>query len=164
MKPARAGSAVTRAPGLSVNRTRHERPVDDAVSVIRVDGEDGSPLAAVISFTAHPITIGGITREWDAEYPGAMRAAFAEARRVSSRCSSRAARATSRRSQTGGSATGRRAVTRTRRETSSDGSSPSRARGVRANRADPDARVAAASEWLELRRRRHAYSATRSAR
>jgi hypothetical protein len=55
---------------------RHERPVDDSLAVIRIDGEDGTPLAAIASFTAHPITVGGIGREWDAEYPGPFRAAF----------------------------------------------------------------------------------------
>jgi hypothetical protein len=160
MRPARAGSAVTRAPGLSVNRTRHERPVDDAVSVIRVDGEDGSPLAAVISFTAHPITIGGITREWDAEYPGAMRAAFVQdAPGVEplfvQGCAGDVAPFTdwwfgnweaSRHSYASRDELGRQLA---------------EAALTAYDRVEPthDARVAAASEWLELRRRRHAYSA-----
>ncbi len=160
MKPARTGSAVTRAPGLSVNRTRHERPVDDAVSVIRVDGEDGSPLAAVINFTAHPITIGGITREWDAEYPGAMRAAFARGAPGAEPmfvqgCAGDVAPFTdwwfgnwqaSRHSYEARDELGRQLA---------DAALTAYAR------AEPtgDARVAAASEWLELRRRRHAYSA-----
>src|SRR5207247_4595248 len=63
MQPARIGSAVTNAPGLSVNRTRHERPVDDSLAVIRVDREDGSPLAALVNLTAHPTTLGGTPRE-----------------------------------------------------------------------------------------------------
>jgi neutral ceramidase len=160
MKPARAGSAVTRAPGLSVNRTRRERPVDDAVSVIRVDGGDGSPLAAVISFTAHPITIGGITREWDAEYPGAMRAAFVQGApgvepMFVQGCAGDVAPFTdwwfgnsdaSRHSYASRDELGRQLAEAAL--TAYERIEPT-----------PDARVAAASEWLELRRRRHAYSA-----
>jgi hypothetical protein len=151
---------VTHAPGLSVNRTRHERPVDDTVSVIRVDGDDGSPLAAVISFTAHPITIGGITREWDAEYPGAMRAAFADAApgveaMFVQGCAGDVAPFTdwwfgnweaSRHSYASRDELGRKLAA---------------AAHMAYERIEPtpDARVAAANEWLELRRRRHAYPA-----
>jgi len=78
-RPVRVGAAVGRLEGWSGNRVRHERPVDDSVTVVRVDGEDGSPLAAVVSFTAHPITVGGIGRDWDAEYPGPFREAMAAA-------------------------------------------------------------------------------------
>jgi hypothetical protein len=74
--PARVGSAVGAAPGLSGNRVHRERPIDDSLAVIRLDRADGAPLAALVSFSAHPITIGGITREWDAEYPAPLRAAM----------------------------------------------------------------------------------------
>jgi neutral ceramidase len=160
MRPARVGSGVTQAPGLSVNRTRRERPVDDSLSVIRVDGADGSPLAALISFTAHPITVGGITREWDAEYPGPLREAFAaEARGVEPMfiqgCAGDVAPFTdwwfgnweaSRHSYESRDELGRKLAASAldvynEVETTSD------------------TRVAAASEWLELRRRRHEYSA-----
>ena len=160
LRPARVGSAVTQAPGLSVNRVRHERPVDDTMSVIRVDGADGLPLAALISFTAHPITIGGITREWDAEYPGPMRAAFAEAvpdvePMFVQGCAGDVAPFTdwwfgnweaSRHSYASRDELGRKLAAAAL--TAYEGIEPT-----------SDARVAAASEWLELRRRRHAYSA-----
>lgn len=71
--PARIGSATGRAPGLSGNRVVKERPVDDSVTVIRVDRANGRPLAAVVSMAAHPITVGGSTVLWDAEYIAPLR-------------------------------------------------------------------------------------------
>jgi neutral ceramidase len=153
--PATIGSAQTSAPGLSVNRVQHEQPVDDTLTVIRID-----PVAAIVSFTAHPITIGGITREWDAEYVGPLREAFSAAvpgveplflqgsagdvapftdwwfgNREASRHSYEA------RDELGRALGEAAAKLHGTIETSADG------------------RVAAASEWLELRRRRHEYTA-----
>ena len=159
LRPARIGSGVTRAPGLSGNRTRRERPVDDSLTMIRVDGADGSPLAAIVSFTAHPITIGGITREWDAEYIGPLRAALEQAvpglePLFIQGCAGDVAPFTdwwfgnweaSRHSYEARDALGERLAAAAlplyeQIETA------------------PEARVAAASEWLDLRRRRHDYS------
>jgi hypothetical protein len=160
LAPARIGSTVAQAPGLSGNRVRHELPVDDSLAVVRVDRADGSPLAAVVNFTAHPITVGGITTEWDAEYPAPLRAGVERAlpgveclfvqgcagdvapfddwwfgNRDASRHSYE------RRDWLGGKLAEAALEAHGQAETTAD------------------ARVVADTEWLELRRRRHGYSA-----
>jgi hypothetical protein len=69
------GATVAQAPGLSTNRVHHEDPVDSSVAILRVDDANGNPRAILVSFACHPITMGGHTLLWHAEWPGAFRAA-----------------------------------------------------------------------------------------
>ncbi|MGD9713355.1 MAG: neutral/alkaline non-lysosomal ceramidase N-terminal domain-containing protein [Thermomicrobiales bacterium] len=85
-RPARIAAGVGTS-AISVNR-RFQRPEDGAVvvgrnwdgpvdrdvPVLRIDSLDGEPIAAVVNFSCHPITVGPDNDLITPDYPGALRA------------------------------------------------------------------------------------------
>jgi hypothetical protein len=72
-EPATARAAHTFVHALSYNRTRPGGTVDPCLTVLRVDRRDGTPLAIVANFGAHP-TVATVLRPWDVsrDIPGVV--------------------------------------------------------------------------------------------
>jgi neutral ceramidase len=74
-RPARLGVG---ARDLALNRNRHsrraEKPTDPRMTVIRFDGQDGSLLAALVHYTAHPVLTATELLKFSADYPGSLQA------------------------------------------------------------------------------------------
>lgn len=47
-------------------------PVDPIVSILRVDREDGTPLAILVNYACHPVIFGADNLQYSADYPGVM--------------------------------------------------------------------------------------------
>ncbi|HLJ13837.1 MAG TPA: neutral/alkaline non-lysosomal ceramidase N-terminal domain-containing protein [Bryobacteraceae bacterium] len=47
-------------------------PVDPTVMVLRVDSKDGAPLAVVVNYACHAVTLGPENLQYSADYPGEM--------------------------------------------------------------------------------------------
>lgn len=56
--------------GLTTNRRDPTRPTDSQVPVLRVDAEDGTPIAVLYSFACHPVLVGPKNRRVNGEFPG----------------------------------------------------------------------------------------------
>jgi hypothetical protein len=63
-------TGVLRQEYANPERQRHG-PVDPRVSVLCVDGADGSPMIALLHFAAHPVIMTNPNRLFTASYPGA---------------------------------------------------------------------------------------------
>src|SRR5207244_7324543 len=83
-KPARVAASSGSAP-IAINR-REELPdgtlilgqnprgaTDHELTVVRIDGLDGSPIAAIVNYAAHPVVLGPEPLLISADYPGVIR-------------------------------------------------------------------------------------------
>jgi hypothetical protein len=74
-RPARWGAAGREVP---FNRNRQSKlpdaPVDRTLTVLRIEGTDGTPIAHLVNFAAHPTMIDAKDLRFSADYPGAMAA------------------------------------------------------------------------------------------
>ncbi len=61
---------------VKMNRNRQTKiepkPTDSELTVIRIDGVDGAPLAVLVNYAAHPTMVSGADLRFSAEYPGQM--------------------------------------------------------------------------------------------
>jgi neutral ceramidase len=74
-KPAKLGVAAKDV-GLSRNRHTKQpvRPIDPRLTVIRFDQPDGSPIAVLAHYTAHPVLTPSEKLSFSADYPGYLKA------------------------------------------------------------------------------------------
>jgi neutral ceramidase len=71
--PARIGVAKK---NLELNRNRHTKrtlkPTDPMLAVVRFDDAAGKPIAVVVNFAAHPVTMDTMVLKFSPDYPGAL--------------------------------------------------------------------------------------------
>ncbi len=71
LQPVTAGSAAMQLPGMNRNR-RGKGDVDPDLTVLRLDGEDGQPLAVFVNYTAHGTIMGPKEMLISGGWPGNM--------------------------------------------------------------------------------------------
>jgi hypothetical protein len=74
--PAKCATGAINLDGF--NRNRHTKqqpkPVDPALTVLRLDDDADKPIAVLINFTGHPTSVPAQTLKFSADYVGAMKA------------------------------------------------------------------------------------------
>lgn len=76
--PVRIGTASVEAGGLNNNRRQEGGPVDQVLSIMKIDDMDGNVVAVYYNYGAHPTVIGSGNMEFSAGFPGAVRRRLAE--------------------------------------------------------------------------------------
>ncbi len=70
LAPARLMAGSGRVDSVSLNRRFEERPVDTALRVLRVEGEDGALRAALLNFACHPTVLNHHNLLLSQDWPG----------------------------------------------------------------------------------------------
>ena len=73
LRPVRLRSAAGDAAGIGGDRNRPERPVDQRVSVLAFEGEQGDPEAILFHYACHPTVLSADNLDYSADFPGAAR-------------------------------------------------------------------------------------------
>ena len=74
-RPARLAFGNGPDPGVARNRRHPGGPTDPAMPLLSVVGEDGRPIAHLLSHACHPVVLGADNTLYTADYPGFARAA-----------------------------------------------------------------------------------------
>ncbi len=74
--PVKVGTASQRLAGWNANRRHRDGPVDDELTITRIDMTDGRPLAVLVNFTAHPTILGPEHMLFSAGWPGQLQRTF----------------------------------------------------------------------------------------
>ena len=78
-QPAKIGWSSKHVP---FNRNRHTKiepkPVDDELTVIRLEATDGSPIALLVNYSAHATMLEGADLRFSGDWPGQMNASVEE--------------------------------------------------------------------------------------
>lgn len=70
LSPARIAHGSVRVPGIGFNRDDQARPVDDELITIAVETMDGAPIATLINYATHAVTMGPSNLLLSGDYPG----------------------------------------------------------------------------------------------
>ena len=75
LQPVRLAAGSAALTGMNANRhTKLEpKPVDPQLAVLRIDTEDGQPLALLVNWAAHPTTLPASMLRFSADYVGALK-------------------------------------------------------------------------------------------
>ena len=71
LAPARVAVEIGETPGIQRNRASDNGPVDESMTVLRVNAPDGKLRGLLVHFAAHPTILGAENLQISAEWPGA---------------------------------------------------------------------------------------------
>lgn len=70
LEPVKVGTSSRRLEGWNRNRRKDNTAVDDELTITRIDRPDGTPLAALVNWTAHPTLMDSSDMMFSAGWPG----------------------------------------------------------------------------------------------
>ncbi|MBN8243674.1 neutral/alkaline non-lysosomal ceramidase N-terminal domain-containing protein [Nitratireductor aquimarinus] len=75
-RPAMLSVGLGSDPDIARNRRHPDGPVDRALPLLRVRGENGDMIALMTGYACHPVVLGADNRLWTADYPHFVRRAL----------------------------------------------------------------------------------------